>query len=91
MFFLNFRTIPSMIVSSDESEAIKYFSNTFLAYKVAYFNKMYDFCTSLGMDYDRVALGVSADHRIGASHIKVPGIDNDRGLAEHVFQKILTL
>ena len=39
MFFLNFRNIPSMIVSSDESEAIKYFSNTFLAYKVAYFNK----------------------------------------------------
>ena len=89
MFFLNFRNIPSMVVTSDESEAIKYFSNTFLAYKVAYFNKMYDFCTSLGMDYTKVARGVSADHRIGSSHIKVPGIDNDRGFGGTCFPKDL--
>ena len=89
MFFLNFRNIPSMIVSSDESEAIKYFSNTFLAYKVAYFNKMFDFCQSLGLDYDKVARGVSADHRIGASHTKVPGIDNDRGFGGTCFPKDL--
>ena len=89
MFFLNFRTIPSMIVSSDESETIKYFSNTFLAYKVAYFNKMYDFCQSIGLDYDKVAKGVSADHRIGISHTKVPGIDNDRGFGGTCFPKDL--
>ena len=89
MFFLNFRNIPSMIVSSDESEAIKYFSNTFLAYKVAYFNKMYDFCQTLGLDYDKVARGVSADPRIGTSHTKVPGIDSDRGFGGTCFPKDL--
>ena len=89
MFFLNFRNIPNMIVSSDESETIKYFSNTFLAYKVAYFNKMYDFCQTLGLDYDKVAQGVSADHRIGPSHTKVPGIDSDRGFGGTCFPKDL--
>ena len=43
MFEKFFPQIPSIITTSDESEAIKYFSNTFLAYKVEYFNKIYDF------------------------------------------------
>ena len=74
-----FPKIPSIIVSSDESEAIKYFSNVFLAYKVAYFNKIYDFCKATGLEYTKVRQGVTADYRIGKSHTQVPGIDNDRG------------
>ena len=73
----------------DRSEAIKYFSNTFLAYKVAYFNKIYDFCQAIGMDYDVVCEGVTADSRIGKSHTKVPGIDNDRGFGGTCFPKDL--
>ena len=82
-----FPEIPSIITSSDESEAIKYFSNTFLAYKVAYFNKIYDLCQVVGMDYDLVCEGVTADSRIGKSHTKVPGIDNDRGFGGTCFPK----
>ena len=74
-----FPKIPSLIVSSDESEAIKYFSNVFLAYKVAYFNKIYDVCEVTKMNYKNVSFGVSTDSRIGKSHTQVPGIDNDRG------------
>jgi len=84
-----FPKIPNIIVSSDESEAIKYFSNTFLAYKVAYFNKIYDLCQAVGMDYDRVCQGVTSDSRIGKSHTKVPGIDNDRGFGGTCFPKDL--
>ena len=84
-----FPNIPSIITTSDESETIKYFSNTFLAYKVAYFNKMYDFCQAVGMDYDVVCEGVTADSRIGKSHTKVPGIDNDRGFGGTCFPKDL--
>ena len=84
-----FPNIPSIITSSDESEAIKYFSNTFLAYKVAYFNKIYDLCQAVGMDYDTVCEGVTADSRIGKSHTKVPGIDNDRGFGGTCFPKDL--
>ena len=82
-----FPHIPSIIVESDESEAIKYFSNTFLAYKVAYFNKIYDLCQAVGLDYNRVCEGITADSRIGESHTQVPGIDNDRGFGGTCFPK----
>ena len=82
-----FPNIPNIIVTSDESEAIKYFSNTFLAYKVAYFNKVYDLCEAVGMDYDSVCEGITADSRIGKSHTAVPGIDNDRGFGGTCFPK----
>ena len=84
-----FPKIPSVMVSSDESEAIKYFSNVFLAYKVAYFNKIYDFCQATGMEYDNVRKGVTGDSRIGKSHTQVPGIDNDRGFGGTCFPKDL--
>ena len=82
-----FPKIPSIIVSSDESEAIKYFSNTFLAYKVAYFNKIFDFCQATGMEYNKVRQGVTGDSRIGKSHTQVPGIDMDRGFGGTCFPK----
>ena len=75
--------------TSDESEAIKYFSNTFLAYKVAYFNKVYDVCEKLGMDYKNLRKGITTDPRIGESHTQVPGIDNDRGFGGTCFPKDL--
>lgn len=84
-----FPDIPSVITTSNESEAIKYFANSFLACKVAYFNKMYDLCESIGMDYDTVCSGVTSDSRIGKSHTKVPGIDNDRGFGGTCFPKDL--
>ena len=84
-----FPKIPSIVVSSDESEAIKYFSNVFLAYKVAYFNKIYDLCQQGGMNYNNVRKGVVADSRIGKSHTQVPGIDNDRGFGGTCFPKDL--
>tara|TARA_Y100000004_G_scaffold156002_1_gene180844 strand:+ start:3125 stop:3919 length:795 start_codon:yes stop_codon:yes gene_type:complete len=89
MFQHCFPHIPNHVVSSDESETIKYFANTFLAYKVAYFNKMYDFCEKHGMDYDMVRDGVASDSRIGKSHTKVPGVDGDRGFGGTCFPKDL--
>ena len=81
---------PNIIqCSSDESEAIKYFSNVFLAYKVAYFNKVYDVCEKLGMEYKNVRKGITTDPRIGESHTQVPGIDNDRGFGGTCFPKDL--
>ena len=88
-FAKHFPNIPSIIVESNESEAIKYFSNTFLAYKVAYFNKVYDVCEKLGMDYKNVRQGITMDRRIGISHTMVPGIDRDRGFGGTCFPKDL--
>ena len=88
-YYRFFHETPVITMSSDESEAVKYFSNTFLAYKVAYFNKIYDMCEKVGMDYKNVVEGVTADSRIGKSHTKVPGIDNDRGFGGTCFPKDL--
>mgnify|MGYP003146083941 FL=1 len=85
-----FPEIPNLIVSSDESEAIKYFANVFLAHKVAFFNKVYDMCQKTGMMYENVRLGVASDGRIGNSHTKVPGFDNDRGFGGSCFPKDLS-
>jgi len=82
-----FHETPVITMTSDESEAVKYFSNTFLAYKVAYFNKIYDMCEKVGMDYGNVVEGVTADSRIGTSHTRVPGIDGDRGFGGTCFPK----
>ena len=66
---------------------IRHSANVFLAYKVAYFNKIFDFCKATGMNYTKVRQGVTADHRIGKSHTQVPGIDNDRGFGGTCFPK----
>lgn len=77
----------SIIVSSDESESIKYFANTFLATKVAFFNYIYDISLKLGMNYDSIISGVCTDSRIGYSHTKIPGPDGDRGFGGTCFPK----
>lgn len=77
----------NLIVSSDESEMIKYFANTFLATKVAYFNMVHDLCTKLGTNYENVVNGVCSDERIGYSHSKVPGPDGDKGFGGTCFPK----
>lgn len=89
-FYMNyFPHIPTVIVSSEESESIKYFSNTYLSVKVAYFNLMYDLCKKIGIDYENVRKGVISDKRIGESHSSVPGIDGDRGFGGTCFPKDL--
>jgi UDPglucose 6-dehydrogenase len=44
-------------------------------------------CKAVGMDYDTVREGIIADSRIGESHTRVPGIDNDRGFGGTCFPK----
>jgi UDPglucose 6-dehydrogenase len=68
-----------ILVTSDESEAIKYFSNTFLSLKVSYFNLMFDLCKKSDLDFETVRKAVVMDKRIGESHSFVPGCDGDRG------------
>lgn len=88
-YLAHFPHISNILVNSNESEAIKYFSNTFLSVKVAYFNLMYDFCEKIGINYENVKNGVIADSRIGSSHTKVPGVDGDRGFGGTCFPKDL--
>lgn len=59
------------IIPATEAEMIKYFGNTFLAVKVILGNQIYELCKELNINYDAVREGVSADPRIGPSHLDV--------------------
>lgn len=78
---------PMQIVTSDESETIKYFCNSYLAAKVAFFNNLYQICQKFGMNFDSVKDGVCSDKRIGKSHTKVPGPDGQLGFGGYCFPK----
>ena len=57
--------IDILFMSSKEAEAVKLFSNTFLAMRVAYFNELDTFCDIFKLDSKNVIAGVSKDLRIG--------------------------
>lgn len=71
-------------IDVEELILAKYFRNSFLATKVAFFNQIYDLCTATDVDYDVVSRIVGADKRIGHSHTQVT---EQRGYGGHCFPK----
>jgi len=82
-----FPKTPIQIVTSNESETIKYFCNSYLAAKVSFFNNLFEICQKYGMNFDSVKDGITSDTRIGASHTKVPGPDGLMGFGGYCFPK----
>lgn len=79
-----FEDLSATVKNVEELILIKYFRNSFLATKVAFFNQIYDLCKNANIDYDSVAQGVADDARIGSSHIQVT---DNRGFGGHCFPK----
>ena len=69
------------------AELIKYMNNTFFATKVSIMNEFKRLCDTIGADWDKALYGFAADHRIGDSHLHVPGPDGKLGYGGTCFPK----
>ncbi len=80
------------VMHATSSELVKYAGNTFLALKVVYANMLHDLAVSFDTSYEDIKDAVSADPRIGPSHLDVRSASGHtekvgRGAGGHCFIK----
>lgn len=74
-----FPGIPTLTMTSNESELVKLGLNSAFAVKVAFFNELKSVADAHKLNWDRVLGGILSDGRIAHSHTNVPGPDGKYG------------
>jgi UDPglucose 6-dehydrogenase len=70
-----------------EASLSKYAINSFLATKVLWFNQFKTYADRHTDNFQRVIEVISSDHRLGSSHMNVPGPDGKYGFGGACFPK----
>lgn len=76
-----------MTMTPLEAEITKYAHNVFGAYKVTYFNAVYDYCRKMGAHWQSVHEGMLLSGYINEMHTVVPGPDGKFGYGGKCFPK----
>jgi UDP-glucose 6-dehydrogenase len=84
-----FLDIPLHVMSSDESEAVKLFLNSFFAVKVSLFNEFHELADKLNLDWEVVISTMVTEGRMTPTHTAVPGPDGKYGFGGRCLPKDL--
>jgi len=87
MYSLYYPDAHISICSSDESESMKIFCNTFYAVKIQFFTELYILCKKLGFSFETIKKLMLKNDWINPMHTNVPGSDGMVSYGGYCFPK----